>query len=84
MSLNFDGIPNSVVCQRIPGGMIFHWSRPKVGYGMLTMRVTRNKLEVDTECMGSEFCADVVRQAIEEALAGGPSALSGAARPVKP
>jgi hypothetical protein len=29
--------------------------------------VTRGKLEVDGECMNSDFCAAVVKQAIDEA-----------------
>lgn len=63
----FDRFPNAVSCQRIRGGIIFHWSRKGIGHGMLTLRVTRGKLEVDGECMNSDFCAAVVKQAIEEA-----------------
>ena len=63
----FDRFPNAVSCQRIRGGIIFHWSRNGIGHGMLTLRVTRGKLEVDGECMNSDFCAAVVKQAIDEA-----------------
>lgn len=63
----FDRFPNAVSCQRIRGGIIFHWSRKGIGHGMLTLRVTRGKLEVDGECMNSDFCAAVVKQAIDEA-----------------
>ena len=63
----FDRFPNAVSCQRIRGGIIFHWSRKGIGHGMLTLRVTRGKLEVDDECMNSDFCAAVVKQAIDEA-----------------
>lgn len=63
----FDRLPNAVSCQRIRGGIIFHWSRKGIGHGMLTLRVNRGKLEVDDECMNSDFCAAVVKQAIEEA-----------------
>jgi 4-hydroxy-3-methylbut-2-enyl diphosphate reductase IspH len=38
---------------------------------MLTLRVTRGKLEVDTECMNAGFCAGVVKQAIAEAETAG-------------
>ena len=63
----FDRFPNAVSYQRIRGGIIFHWSRKGIGHGMLTLRVTRGKLEVDGECMNSDFCAAVVKQAIDEA-----------------
>ena len=63
----FYRFPNAVSCQRIRGGIIFHWSRKGIGHGMLTLRVTRGKLEVDDECMNSDFCAAVVKQAIDEA-----------------
>ncbi len=63
----FDRFPNAVSCQRIRGGIIFHWSRKGIGHGMLTLRVVRGKLEVDDECMNSDFCAAVVKQAIDEA-----------------
>ena len=63
----FDRFPNAVSCQRILGGIIFHWSRKGIGHGMLTLRVTRGKLEVDDEGMNSDFCATVVKQAIDEA-----------------
>ena len=63
----FDRFPNAVSCQRIRGGIIFHWSRKGIGHGILTLRVTRGKLEVDGECMNSDFCAAVVKQAIDEA-----------------
>jgi len=63
----FDRFHNAVSCQRIRGGIIFHWSRKGVGHGMLTLRVTRGKLEVDGECMNSDFCAAIVKQAIDEA-----------------
>ena len=39
---------------------------------MLTLRVTRGKLEVDGECMNSDFCAAVVKQAIDEASPNNP------------
>jgi hypothetical protein len=67
----FDSFPNRVSCQRINGGIIFHWCRKGVGHGMLTLRVTRGKLEVDTECMNAGFCAGVVKQAIAEAETAG-------------
>ena len=63
----FDRFPNAVSCQRIRGGIIFHWSRKGIGHGMLTLRVNRGKLEVDGECMNSDFCAAIVKQAIDEA-----------------
>ena len=63
----FDGFPNTVSCRRTRGGIIFYWSRKGVGHGMLTLRVTRGKLDVDDECMNSDFCASVVKQAIDEA-----------------
>ena len=63
----FDRFPNAVSCQRIRGGIIFHWSRKGIGHGMLTLRVNRGNLEVDDECMNSAFCAAVVKQAIDEA-----------------
>lgn len=62
-----DGFPNAVSCQRIRGGITFHWLRKGMGHGMLTLRVTRGRLEVDDERMNSDFCADVVKQAIDEA-----------------
>lgn len=64
----FDGLPDRVRAHRIPGGILFAWTRKGVGFGELTMRVTRGKLVVDTECMGPDFCSGVVRQAISEAL----------------
>ena len=67
----FDRFPNAVSCQRIPGGIIFRWSRKGIGHGMLTLRVVRGKLEVDGECMNSDFCAAVVKQAIDEASPNG-------------
>lgn len=68
----FDRFPNAVSCQRIRGGIIFHWSRKGIGHGMLTLRVNRGKLEVDGECMNSDFCAAVVKQAIDEASPNNP------------
>ena len=62
-----DRFPNAVSCQRIRGGVYFPWRRKGIGHGMLTLRVTRGKLEVDDECMNSDFCAAVVKQAIDEA-----------------
>ena len=62
-----DGFPNAVSCQRILGGITFHWSRKGIGRGILTLRVTRGRLEVDDECMNSDVCAAVVKQAIDEA-----------------
>ena len=62
-----DGFPNTVSCQRIRGGITFHWSRKGIGRGILTLRVTRGRLEVDDECMNSDVCAAVVKQAIDEA-----------------
>jgi len=44
---------------------------------MLTLRVNRGKLEVDDECMNSDFCAAVVKQAIDEAS---PNTQGSAAR----
>ena len=38
-----------------------------IGRGILTLRVTRGRLEVDDECMTSDVCAAVVKQAIDEA-----------------
>lgn len=64
----FDNLPDRVYPRRIPGGIIFGWVRNGVGFGQLTLRVTRGKLEVDAECMGPDFCAEVIKQAISEAL----------------
>ncbi len=72
----FDRFPNAVSCQRIRGGIIFHWSRKGIGHGMLTLRVNRGKLEVDDERMNSDFCAAVVKQAIDEASRTGTRQLT--------
>lgn len=66
--LGFNKAPNTVRPRRIPGGIIFYWTRKGVGFGTLTMRVTHGKLQADTEFMGATFCANVVKQAIEEAM----------------
>jgi hypothetical protein len=64
----FDGLKNKVYPQRTQGGIVFSWSRKGIGFGQLTLTVNRGKLIVDAECMGPDFCADVVKQAIVEAL----------------
>lgn len=71
----FAKLPNKVSCQRIRGGVRFHWVRKGIGFGTLTLVVKRGKLIVDDECMTVDFCASVVRQAIREATA--PDAQKG-------
>jgi hypothetical protein len=64
----FAKVKNRTEVQRVRGGIAFHWSRRGIGWGTLTLRVTRGKLDVDNECMGPAFCASVVRQAIEQSI----------------
>jgi hypothetical protein len=63
----FEKLNDKVTVSRVRGGLIFFWSRKGVGFGSLTLTAKRGKLTVDAECMGPDFCASVVRQAIAEA-----------------
>lgn len=65
----FSGLENTVEVEHHPRGLTFWWARKGVGFGSLYMGIREDgKFEVDTECMGAEFCAEVVTQAIEKAL----------------
>ena len=64
----FDGCPNTVTPYCIRNGIGFEWSRKGVGFGQLTLAMREGKFVVDTERMDPEFCAEVIAQAIREAL----------------
>lgn len=80
----FDKLPDRVYPRRIPGGIVFGWVRNGVGFGQLTLRVTRGRLEVDAECMGPDFCAEVIKQAISEALPNSEISIAPRAQKGKP
>lgn len=63
----FSGLSDTVTPRRVRGGIIFWWTRKDVGIGSLTLTVNRGKLVVDAECMGPDFCASIVKQAVVEA-----------------
>lgn len=48
-------------------GLIFKWCRKGIGFGeiVLSVRKADGTLYVDRECMSPEFCAEIVKQAIE-------------------
>ena len=64
----FDHIKDRVTPIGIPNGILFRWSSKGIGWGELTLQVVRGKLVVDSECCGLDFCAGIVKQAIEQAL----------------
>jgi len=62
----FEHFPRTVQVMHIPGGIGFQWTRPGVGFGELILLAKHGKLVVYAECMGEEFCLDVIKQAFEE------------------
>ena len=64
----FGNLRDHVAVSPIQDGLVFEWSRNAIGFGQLTLTCKDGKLIVDNECMSPEFCADVVKQAIEESL----------------
>lgn len=62
----FDRLSDRVTVCPIRDGLEFHWTRKGVGFGILTLAFRRGRFSVDSECMGPELCAGVVKQAIEE------------------
>ena len=65
----FSQLENTVTTEPAKNGLTFWWSRKGVGFGSLYLGVKNGKLVVDTECMSPEFCAEIIKQAITEALA---------------
>lgn len=66
----FSQLENAVTVESSPRGLTFWWSRKDIGFGSLYMGIGQDgKFVVDTECMSPEFCAEIVKQAITEALA---------------
>lgn len=66
----FEACPDSVAVQAgyRGKGLIFNWSRKGIGFGQLRIFMKDGQFYVDNECMSPEFCADVIKQAIQESL----------------
>lgn len=50
-------------------GLVFKWMLKGVGFGEVTMGIRKDSgtFFCDRECMSPEFCADIVKRAIEPA-----------------
>lgn len=62
----FDSLENSVYPVRSQKGIRFEWSITGVGFGLLSLSVTRSKAEIDTECMATDTCVSIMMKAIGE------------------
>ena len=57
---------NSVAVIECPHGLLFQWFRDGIGFGEIYLGIRNGVFVIDTECMGTEFVLDVIRQALEE------------------
>lgn len=66
----FNSLPRNVFMEPSESGVVFNWSRPGVGFGKITLWNEDGVLHIDTEEMDNEFCLDVLKQVLEEAVDG--------------
>ncbi len=64
----FNKLPDTAHVEEMNGGLRFLWTRKGIGHGEIVMFFRDGKFVVDTECMSPEFCADIVKQVVEQAL----------------
>lgn len=49
-------------------GFVIGWNKNGIGFGELSFKTTPNGYELDSECMGEEFCKEVFEAFVKKFL----------------